>query len=363
MQHADVAASPFAASPLAMARVWGLHLLCLAVPLVTLAFVATGPHPWYAALPWLGVIAVLERLDRWSPPARHKPIDAIPAWPFDAVLLLLVALQLVNIALAARLVAAAGLFSADALVAAILVGANSGYSAIVVAHELIHRRSRVMQLLGRLLLVTVCYEHFFTEHVRGHHARVGTDEDPATARFGETFREFWRRTVPAQLASAWRLEARRLGDEGMRWYDPRILKSAVLHGIVAQLALAGAIFAFFGPAALVVFLAQAFVAIRLLEVVNYFEHYGLRRVGKKVRPVDSWDSDSWLTLFALVGLSRHADHHAYAARPYQALRTWDESPKLPRGYIAMVFLVMLDNAGAQRLLHEELRARRLGPFA
>ena len=119
----------------------------------------------------------------------------------------------------------------------------------------------------------------------------------------------------------------------------------------------------FGPAALLVFVLQALVAIRLLEAVNYFEHYGLQRSGKKVRPVDSWDSDSWVTLFALVGLSRHADHHAYAARPYQSLRLWDESPKLPCGYLAMVVLVLFDDGKARRLLHAELERKKLGPFA
>jgi len=40
-------------------------------------------------------------------------------------------------------------------VAVALVGTNSGYSALVVAHELIHRPGKVMQLVGRALLVTV----------------------------------------------------------------------------------------------------------------------------------------------------------------------------------------------------------------
>jgi alkane 1-monooxygenase len=344
-------------------RVWALHLLCLALPLYTLAFVATGPHRWFASLPWLLVIPVMVVLDNKSGPAQHKPVEGMASWPFDAVLVVLTALQIANVALAARMIAASGLFSADAFTAAILVGANSGYSAIVVAHELIHRRSRWMQALGRLLLCTVVYEHFFTEHVRGHHARIGTDDDPATSRFGETYPEFWRRTVPAQFASAWRLEARRLGDEGMRWYDPRMLRSAVVHGVVAEAALAALVLAVFGPSALVATLLQAYVAIRLLEAVNYFEHYGLRRTGKKVRPVDSWDSDSFFTLFALVGLSRHADHHAYASRPYQALRTWDESPKLPRGYLGMVVMVIFDGGRARELLGAELERRGLGPFA
>jgi len=350
-------------SPLEALRIGALHLISLSLPLYVLAFVGTGPHRWYAALPWLGIVPVLALLDQRAAPALHKPLDAIPAWPFDALLVAHTGLQIVNLALAARMVATGGLFSVDSLVAVLVVGVSSGWSAIVVAHELIHRKSRPMILLGRLLLVTVGYEHFFTEHVRGHHLRIGTDDDPATSRFGETYRQFWQRTVPAQFRSAWRLETRRLGDEGMAWHDARVLRSAVLHGVVAEVALALVVLTFLGPGALVVLLGQAYVAVRLLEAVNYFEHYGLRRQGRKVRPVDSWDSDSWFTLFALVGLSRHADHHAYASRPFQALRTWEESPKLPGGYIVMVLLVVFDNARARRLLGEELERRRLGPFA
>jgi alkane 1-monooxygenase len=240
---------------------------------------------------------------------------------------------------------------------------NSGYSAIVVAHELVHRKSWWMVLLGRLLLCTVFYEHYYVEHIRGHHLRIGTNEDPATARFGETYAAFWRRTVPAQFRSAWGLEAKRLGDEGMRWYDRRLLGSAVVHGLVAEAGLAALALSLLGPAVLVFLAAQAYVAVRLLEAVNYFEHYGLRRQGRKVRPADSWDSDAWFTLFALVGLARHADHHAYASRPFQALRTWEESPKLPAGYVVMVLMVIFHNPRARALLTEELERRRLGPFA
>jgi alkane 1-monooxygenase len=350
-------------SPFETLRIWALHLISFSVPLFTLAFVASGPHRWYATLPWLSVVPVVVLLDRRAGTALHRPVESMPGWPFDAMLVALTALQVANVALAARMIARGGLLSADMLVGLLLVGVNSGYSAIVVAHELIHRKSRWMILLGRLLLVTVFYEHFFVEHVRGHHLRIGTDEDPATSRFGETYAEFWRRTVPAQFESAWKLEAKRLGDEGMTWHDPRLLRSAVVHGILAEVALAVTVAVVLGPAALVFLLLQAWVAVRLLEAVNYFEHYGLRRRSRKVRPVDSWDSDSWFTLFALVGLSRHADHHAYAARPFQALRTWEESPKLPFGYVVMVLVVIFDNPRARRLLGAELQRRKLGPFA
>ncbi|MEO7331192.1 MAG: fatty acid desaturase [Minicystis sp.] len=296
------------AAPLAVLRMWALHLISLALPLYVLAFLLTGPHRWFTSLPWLAVVALLFQLDKRSGPALHKPVEGAPAWPFDLILLALAAVQLASVVLAARLIGQAGLFSADTLVTVVLVGLSSGVSAIVVAHELIHRRERWMMQLGRVLLCSVFYEHFATEHVRGHHARLGTAEDPATSRFGESYRQFWRRTVPGQLRSAYRIEAKRLGDEDMTWSDPRVLRNSVVHGVLAETVLAA-------------------------------------------------------VLFALVGLSRHADHHAYAARPFQALRTWEESPKLPHGYVVTTLMVIFANKSIRAELDAELARRRLGPFA
>jgi alkane 1-monooxygenase len=343
--------------------IWSKHLLALLFPLTALAFVTSGPHPaWMAPLFFLPMIAAV-RADRRSGDELRQPSLQMPAWPFNLLLATLVGLQLTNIALLARMMSQQSLLSVDALFAIVVVGSSSGYSAIVVAHELIHRRSKAAQQVGRLLLCTVMYEHFYTEHVRGHHVRVGTPEDPATARFGESFVRFYVRTVPAQLRSAWRLETTRLGDPEMRWYDPRILRSRVLHGLIAEWALAFAILASCGVAAFVVFLLQALWATRALEVVNYFEHWGLTRDTKKVLPMHSWDTHSAFTYYALTGLSRHADHHAFASRPYQQLRVWEQSPKLPRGYLAMFPLVLARNKRFQALMTEELKRRGLGPFA
>ena len=98
-------------------------------------------------------------------------------------------------------------------------------------------------------------------------------------------------------------------------------------------------------------------------MVNYFEHWGLQRTGRIVAPADSWDTYSWFTTYSLVGLSRHADHHAQASRPYQDLRVREEAARLPTGYIGTIVMVMARNAEFRRLATEELRRRGLGPFA
>jgi alkane 1-monooxygenase len=348
------------------AALFAPHLLALLFPLNALAFVTTGPHRWWVSILFLVPVFGSVWVDARSSAETRQPAAKIPAWPFDVLLVVLVAVQIANVVLLARIFHTA-MPLADKIVGAIAgmiaVGSSSGYSGIVVAHELIHRPRRRWVNLGRLVLCTVLYEHFYTEHVRGHHVRVGTDEDPATAHFGESFQKFYFRTVPAQFKSAWRLETSRLGDPSMRWYDPRILRSRIVHGIVVELALAATLAAAFGPVALVVHVLQAWWATRALEVVNYFEHWGLRREGRRVLPMHSWDTHSRFTYFALTGLSRHADHHAFASRPYQLLRVWEESPKLPRGYLAMFPLVLGQNKRFQRLMTAELERRKLGPFA
>jgi alkane 1-monooxygenase len=341
--------------------IWARHLACFVLPLTSLVFVTTGPHAAWAAPLFLLPLVASMFADYYSGPERRAPSPALPAVPFNAVLYMLVALQVMNVVLFARLIGQAGLFSMDAWAGIILVGINSGYSGIVVAHELVHRASPLQRNLGRLLLVTVLYEHFATEHVRGHHARIGTEEDPATARFDETWWRFFARTVPGQFRSAWQLEERRLDARGLRGLR-RLASHQVLQGIVAETGLAAGLGLVFGPGALLAHVAQAAHAVMALEAVNYFEHWGLTRRSRRVTPVDSWDTESRFTLYTLVGLSRHADHHAYASRPYQQLRHWEESPKLPYGYFVMVSLVIARNTLARRMLKKELRRKGLGPY-
>jgi alkane 1-monooxygenase len=342
------------------------HLLSLLPPAMPAVFVATAPHRWGVALAMLSSPFLLVAVDLLSGRARSAPEASSGEgsdWPFDVLLVAHAAIHFALLAGYLRLAQREGAGAADFWVGAVLVGHNAGWSAIIVGHELIHRRSQGFQLLGRALLCTAFYEHFATEHVRGHHVRVGTGDDPATARFGETLLAFKWRTIPGQFRSAWRIECRRLGDERMRLWDARLLRSRVVHGLAAELALGLGTVICLGPAALVALALQAWQAINLLETVNYFEHWGLSRAHRRVSVLDSWDTDSEFTRYALIGLARHADHHTHPARPYQTLRHIQESPKLPHGYPPMVLMADMWNSRFQRVMTDELRRRRLGPFA
>ncbi|MCS7013693.1 MAG: alkane 1-monooxygenase [Chloroherpetonaceae bacterium] len=225
------------------------------------------------------------------------------------------------------------------LFATVSTGVNSGVSGIVVAHELIHRKERLWQALGIWNLLLVNYAHFFIEHIKAHHKYAATPKDAATAQYGETVYGFIRRTIPAQFQSALSLEAERLRKKGKA---PFGLENFVVRNTLVQALITASVFLGLGPAAGLAYLGQAAIAVCLLEITNYAQHYGLRRSeNERISAAHSWNTDHLSSRFFLLELPRHSDHHYYAARPYQELRSYPESPTLPTGYLGLLPVVLI----------------------
>jgi len=225
------------------------------------------------------------------------------------------------------------------------IGISSGAMGITVAHELAHRvNNRFEPLLARIMLATCLYMHWSIEHVAGHHRTVATPEDPATARLGESFYKFWPRTVFGGFNSAWDFEVHRIQKRGRPAWSRH---NRVAGYLVYQLALLAGVAVIFGPGGLLYWLGQSVIAVGLLEVVNYVEHYGLMRSKDRdgryepINPRHSWNSSNWLTNRYLFNLQRHSDHHFKPGVRYQALQHFDESPQLPTGYAGMLLLALI----------------------
>lgn len=222
---------------------------------------------------------------------------------------------------------------------ALSVGINTGGSSIVIAHELIHRKNPYYQFLGKLLLLTACNMYFFVDHLRIHHKWVGTSKDHATARKGENLYYFFLRSVVGQIGSSWKLEIQRLkgGNLFKRVFSNYLIASALL-GIVLCILF----YVVAGWSGVAVFLLQAFFANFLLEYTNYIEHYGLiRSENQRVTELHSWQSDKVISRYFLIDLSRHADHHYYASKPYHTLKSYEKAPVLPGGYVEMIYYAMI----------------------
>ena len=225
----------------------------------------------------------------------------------------------------------------------ITFGLSCGVIGINAAHELGHRLTKQEQNMSKALLLTSLYMHFFIEHNRGHHKNVSTDEDPASAKYGETVFAFYFRSVIGSWLSAWHLEKERLKRTSEAFWS---LKNEMLRFQIIQILLLAAIFFIFGTAALLAFIFAAVIGFLLLETVNYIEHYGLRRKKKdngyeRTLPIHSWNSNHPFGRLLLLELSRHSDHHYIASRKYPVLRHFDESPQMPTGYPGMMLLALI----------------------
>jgi len=327
-------------------------LLVLLLPaglLQAAAALAGGAPPWQAWLPLLAIHLAVPLLDalvgtdgrtpragRPHPLNRWLPVACLPAW-------------LLALGAAAALSPVLAGWAWWGLAAS--TGAAGGIVAINVAHELVHRASRLERSVGGWLLATVGYGAFKVEHVRGHHLRVATADDPATARIGESLWRFVPRSVVGTLGHAWRLESARVAarhpGRGSRAALARLLHHETAGWIAASLALAAAAGLAWGTASVGFLAVVATIAVFELEAVNYIEHYGLRRARApdgRWEPVDhrhSWNADTTVVNAFLLNLQRHSDHHAHGGRPYTALASDPRAPQLPAGYGAMVLLALV----------------------
>jgi alkane 1-monooxygenase len=302
----------------------------LGVPLLLYVLLPLGEH-------WAG-------LSRW--PSEHRLARMSPgtAHTYEAMLIISAWSAVALIAWALYAVWAVPMPVWKFLVLALVIGEYSAFIGIVSAHELMHRPQTGKRTLAFLLMALTGYAHFCIEHVRGHHARVATPEDPASARRGQSLYAFLPQTLVGSFKSAWALEAERLERAGHgRWsWRNDILR---WHGFT--LALMAAIYFGLGPLPLALFVIQAAIAIFGLEAINYLEHYGLAREKgpdgryERVRPKHSWNSSHIVTNVNLFNLGRHSDHHALSNRPFYRLRHYDGVPQLPYGYAGTFVLALV----------------------
>ncbi|WP_440459048.1 alkane 1-monooxygenase [Rhodococcoides corynebacterioides] len=296
----------------------------------------SGVLIFFVAIPLLDVAAGADGSNPPDEEVRDLQHDRFYRW----CTFLFLPVQYAGLIVACWLVAFGTLSTVDRLGYAVSVGLVGGIG-INAAHELGHRVERAERRLAKIALAQCGYGHFVVEHNRGHHVRVATPEDPASARLGESLYRFFPRTILGGVRSAWALERDRLRRRGRRVFS---VHNDVLTAWGLSVALVAILAAVFGLVVLPFLLVQAVTGILLLESVNYIEHYGLLRrrtaTGRYERcsPRHSWNSDHLVTNIFLYHLQRHSDHHANPGRRFQTLRSFDESPQLPAGYATMVLL-------------------------
>jgi len=327
---------------------WLLGLVVPLLPFTAWTWVEVtglGVFWWFGPILVFGVFSLLDAIVGMD---AENPPDSVIKWLeqdryYRWCTYVFIPVQYAGLVFACWLWAHSDLSTVDKLGLAFTMAMVSGI-AINTAHELGHKRASMERWLSKVALAQSGYGHFFIEHNRGHHVRVATPEDPASARLGESFWAFLPRTAWGSLRSSWELEKERLARTGSA---PWTYKNDILNAWAMTVALYVVLVAVFGWVVLPYLLIQSIVGAALLEVVNYLEHYGLLRSRRedgryeRTRPEHSWNSNNVASNVLLYHLQRHSDHHANPMRRYQALRHMDDAPQLPTGYAGMIVLAVV----------------------
>ncbi|MCU4652425.1 alkane 1-monooxygenase [Roseibacterium sp. SDUM158016] len=330
-----------------LSRALPFWLSLLLVPLVVWVSQMGG---WWLILVPLGTWWLFGVLDAVIGPYRENADPATPEadlfW-YRLVTLIWVPVQVVLLFAMIRYVQTSGTLSMPEKLGLFFgVGVLTGTIGINYSHELMHQRNRLERTLSDVLLASVLYSHFRSEHLLVHHRYVGTRRDPVTARYNEGFHRFFPRVLRQSLGSAFGAERDLLARKGLPWWHRRnpFWRYAALQGGFLALA-----FALGGWGGVGLFLFQAFIAIWQLELTNYIEHYGLTRKhlgdGKyeHVLPRHSWNAAHRASNWLLINLQRHSDHHYKPDRRFPLLQNYeeDEAPQLPYGYPVMTAAAMI----------------------
>ncbi len=165
---------------------WLLGLIVPLLPFISWGLVeATGLGVFWFYGPVL-IFAVFPLLDLLVGLDASNPPDSVIKWLeqdryYRWCTYLFLPLQYAGLVFACWMWSHGGLSTLESIGLALTVAMVAGV-AINTAHELGHKRACSERWLSKVALAQTGYGHFFVEHNRGHHVRVATPEDPASAR-------------------------------------------------------------------------------------------------------------------------------------------------------------------------------------
>lgn len=214
----------------------------------------------------------------------------------------------------------------------------------VIAHEFGHKRGWWNRSVSNFVCAICGMGYFMPQHVMGHHVKVATPEDCATAKFGETAIGFIIRSFPAEVHGGFTLEAERLRKRGLPVLS---IHNDVIVSYAMSIAIAAVLMLALGWQAIVWVVLHHAAAWFTLMLNDYIQHYGLLREmmpnGRRepAGPQHSWNVDTPLCNLLVLNVQRHSHHHEAPMLPYQYLKDMPESPRLPTGYFGMMHLALV----------------------
>ncbi|MEM8775820.1 MAG: alkane 1-monooxygenase [Pseudomonadota bacterium] len=293
--------------------------------LIALAVWLGGLWPWMALGYMTLLVFAMDRLIA-SESDMQAPDTEFPA--ADTLLKSLATLHFILLALC--LYAALNLTGPQLALTLICTGLVFGQISHPVAHELIHKHSKLMRLLGRLIYSSLLVGHHASAHLRVHHVHVGSDKDPNSPRAGEGFYRYALRATRQSFILGLREENRARKASAPLWTHPYALYLGI--GLSMFVLFAG----FAGAIGAGVFCVVALHAQMQILMSDYVQHYGLRRQTmpdgslEPVGPQHSWNAPHWFSSAMMLNATRHSDHHVNPKKAFPSLELKPvEMPMMP----------------------------------
>jgi alkane 1-monooxygenase len=205
---------------------------------------------------------------------------------------------------------------------------------IPIAHELLHRRARLPRTVAFLCAAAIGDPLRRLAHLRGHHVKLGRDDDSDTARRGESIYAFMIRAAIGGSREAFATERTRLAQRKLSVWS---LRGDVSRSILLMASVLAAIGYFAGAVALATLTAGFFAARLLLESFNYLQHYGIVRApGAAFGPRHSWSHLTPVVRAAAFEITNHPHHHADQTAPYWSLVPDPSAPQMPSALVCFL---------------------------
>ena len=299
--------------------------------------------PEWSIAPFILILVIVPVIDWLLPKIPKTNSEKNNTKIYQIILILILPLLLILISSALFFTLETGSqLTAVSLGAAI--GMATGSVGLPAAHEMIHRSNKKIQNIGLIILLICFYGHFKIEHIHGHHSKVATAGDPATARFGENLYSFLVRCIISSWISGWKIESKLLQKRGKS--SASISNRMLIYSSLQAFYLVS-IFLAFDMLGILFIVTHTVIAVFLLETVEYIQHYGLQRTSRPtggIEPyskVHAWNCYRSATNWSTFNLGLHSEHHDQPNVEFNLLSNQEQYFEMPTSYPLMILLALL----------------------